>query len=418
MVIKMPLSLQHLLMNKRLFAVLLLGFSSGLPLALTSTTLQAWFTQAHINLVTIGALSLIGIPYTLKFLWSPFMDYYGLSKLGKRRTWILLTQAGLVITLLLLAQMDPSTEAMSMSWIALTIAFFSASQDISITAYQTDILEEKERGLGAAYYVFAYRVALLLSGGIALIFADYFGFKLTYQIMALLVFLSMIAAYVAPRAVELPMRATSLFQSTVDSVKDFFTREKMVWLLLFIVFYKFGDALALSLMTNFLLQGLGFTLTEVGLAYKIVSFVATILGAFFGGILLTKWNIYRALLLFGLAQAFSNLLFALLAIVGKHFVLMSFSIFIENFCSGLSTAALLAFMMSLCNHRYTASQFALLSALASLGRVFLGPLAAVLVQNIGWTSFYVVSFVACFPGIIFLLFLKEKGSTHAHATLY
>jgi PAT family beta-lactamase induction signal transducer AmpG len=185
---------------------------------------------------------------------------------------------------------------------------------------------------------------------------------------------------------------------------------------LFIIFYKFGDALALQLMTNFLLQGLGFTLIEVGLAYKLVSVFATLLGVFVGGIALTRWTIYRALMVFGLAQAFSNLMFVMLAMIGKHFLLMMLSIFIENFCTGMSTAALLAFMMSLCNHRYTASQFALLSAVASLGRVFLGPVAAIMVKNIGWIEFYFYAFILSFPGIIFLILLKDKVLQHATVT--
>lgn len=402
-----------MLINMRLLAVLCLGFASGLPLALVGSTLQAWFTEASIDLVTIGALSLLGIPYTLKFLWAPLMDHYRLPW-GKRRGWILAMQLGVIITLIALANMDPTVEAGTMAIIALAVAFFSASQDVAITAYQTDILTSEERGLGAAYYVFAYRVAVLISGGLALVFAEYLGWKLTYELMAFLMLLSMLVTYKAPQVTELAT-SQNIFQTILGSLNDLLQRERIIWLLLFIVFYKFGDALALTLMTNFLLHGLGFSLTEVGLAYKVVSFIATVLGAFVGGIFLTRWNIYRALLVFGLAQMFSNLMFVALAMVGKHFTLMTASIFIENFCSGLSTAALLAFMMSLCNHRYTASQFALLSAVASLGRVFLGPVAGVMVEHIGWVQFYIWSVILCSPGIIFLMFLKEKVSSYAPA---
>lgn len=409
----MQIKSPNILINGRLLAVLCLGFSSGLPLALTGSTLQAWFTEAHINLVTIGALSLLGIPYTFKFLWAPLMDQYGFPKLGKRRGWIIAMQLGLVVTLLVLAHMDPSREAMQMGVVALFIAFFSASQDIAFDAYRTDVLPAKERGLGSAYMVFSYRVAMLIAGGLALVFADYLGWKTTYEIMAGLILLSMLATYKAPRPEELAP-AANVFATALASFKDLLQRDKIVWLLLFILFYKFGDALALTLMTNFLLKGLGFSLTEVGLAYKTVSFIATILGALVGGVILTRWNLYKALLVFGLAQAFSNLMFAVLAIVGKHFMLMTASIFIENFCSGLSTAALLAFMMSLCNHHYTAGQFALLSAFASTGRVFLGPIAGVMVESVGWVQFYVWSFLLCFPGIFFLMLLKDRVLNHAH----
>lgn len=409
----MPSTSSKMLVNHRLLATLFLGFSSGLPLALTYSTLQAWFTYAHISIVTIGSLSLIGLPYILKFLWAPIMDHYSFKWLGKRRGWIIYTQLAVAISLALLANMDPSKEAGAMALMAFAVALFSASQDVAIDAYRTNILRPEERGLGAAYFVFAYRIAMLISGGLALIFADYLGFKVTYELMAVLILLSMLPAYFAPQTPESHSALPSIFGTIKESFIDLWQREKVILLLLFIVFYKFGDAFAVSLMTNFLLKGLGFSLTEVGTAYKIVSFIAMILGGFVGGLFLTHWNIYRALLVFGLAQSFSNLTFVALALSGKNFSLMAGSIFIENFCSGLSTAAFFAFLMSLCNPRFSAGQYAVLSAIASSGRVFLGPVAGLVVQTVGWVQFYIWSFVLCFPGILLLLFLKDKVSAHA-----
>jgi len=403
------------LINGRLLSILLLGFSAGLPLSLTSTTLQAWFTEANADLKAIGALSLIGLPYILKFLWAPLMDYFSLPGLGLRRGWIICMQACLVLSFLLLAQLHPETQGSQIYCLAILIAFWSASQDIAIDAYRTDILHPEERGLGASYYVFTYRVALLFSGGAALVFADYWGFKVTYEIMALVTALLMVITLKIPTPVVLKIKDKDVFQSIFAAIQDLLRRDRVIFILLFLIFYKVGDALASQLMTNFLLKGLGFSLTEVGSAYKIVSFMAAVLGGFAGGILLTRWNLYRALLIFGIMQAFSTLAFALLAMLAKQFTLMMVVIFVENFCSGLSTAALLAFMMSLCNHHYTASQFALLSAIASLGRVFLGPLAAFLVQNLGWVEFFVWSFMLSFPGILFLLFLKTEVSAYAPA---
>lgn len=415
----MSMSFTKLLGNPRLVAILFLGFASGLPLALIGSTLQAWFTEENIDLVTIGSLSLLGIPYTLKFLWAPLMDYFRIPVLGRRRGWILLTQVGVAALLLTLSFLRPSSQAHLMGMAAFLLAVFSASQDIAIDAYRTDILKTEERGLGAAYFVFTYRIAILFSGGLALVFADHLGWKLTYQLMAVLIVLSMAPAWMAPKVADIAPSSQTFFSVTLASIKDLFTREKVVLLLLFIVFYKIGDALALQLMTNFLLHGLGFSLSEVGLAYKTVSFIATVGGAFIGGLLLVRWNIFRALLVFGLAQAFSNLMFVALAWAGKNYFLMIASIFIENFCSGLSTAAFFAFLMSLCNHRYTASQYALLSAIASLGRVFLGPVAGVMVKEWGWIQFYIWSFLLCFPGLIFLLLLKllfkEKVLNYAPA---
>jgi len=403
-----------ILANPRLMTVMCLGFAGGLPLALTGSTLQAWFTEAGVDLVTIGALTLLGIPYTLKFLWAPLMDHFSLPFFGKRRGWILSMQFAVILSLLCLANLNPGTNASMMGIIALVVAFFSASQDIAIDAYRTDVLDTTERGLGAAYYVFAYRIAILLSGGLALVSADYIGWKITYYIMAALMGLSMLPAYLGPKVKEQPVH-TNILKTMTASIGNLLRQEKIILLLLFIVLYKAGDALALSLMTNFLLHGLGFSLTEVGLAYKITSFVAIVLGAFAGGVLLTRWSVFQGLLVFGLAQAVSNLMFVLLAMSGKQFLLMAISIFIENFCSGLSTAALLALMMSLCDHRYTAGQYALLSAVASLGRVFLGPLAAMMVEQLGWVQFYTWSFILSFPGLIILLLLKDRVTAYAHA---
>lgn len=405
-----------ILITRRLAAMLLLGFTSGLPLALTSSTLQAWFTEAHIDVVTIGSLSLLGIPYILKFLWAPLMDHYRLPGFGRRQAWILLTQLGLVITLLLLANMQPATQAAKMSIIALTFAFFSASQDVAVDAYRADILPCEERGLGAAYFIFTYRVAALLSGGLALMFANYFGWKLTYEIMAVLILLAIIPTFYTPKSVEIKLTTPTIFHTVYASIKDLLQREKILLLLLFVIFYKFGAALEISLMTNFLLHGLGFSLVEVGFAFKVIGFIAILLGAFFCGIILTRWNIYRALLWFGLAQAFSNLMFIVLAIMGKNFLFMTTSLFIENFCTGLSITAFLAFLMSLCDRRFSAGQFALLSAIDSIGRVFLGPIAGLIVKNYGWVQLYFCSFILCFPGIIFLMFLKDKVSSYAYAT--
>lgn len=402
--------------NQRLLAVLCMGFSSGLPLALIGPTLQAWFTAAEVNLHTIGMLSLLGLPYALKFLWAPAMDYFSPFGLGKRKGWIIFTQIALVLAIFILAHMNPANQALHMAWLALVIALFSASQDISIDAYRTDILMSDERGLGSAYFVFAYRIAALISGGLAMVSADYLGWQFTYELMAFLIAINIILTYLAPKPAEFKENTKNFADTIIDSLRDLLQREKVVLLLLFVIFYKIGDALALSLMTNFLLHGLGFSLTEVGLSYKLVGFIATITGAFLGGALLIRWSLYQALFIFGIAQAFSNLTFIVLAIIGKQFFVMTAVIFIENFCSGLSTAAFLAFLMSLCNPHYSAGQYALLSAFAALGRIFLGPISSMVVENTGWIQLYIASFVLSFPGLIILIFLKERVLSYARAT--
>lgn len=394
--------------TQRMMALSFLGFASGLPLVLIGSTLQAWFTQAGLNLLAIGALSLIGFPYIWKFFWAPLLDRYLPPFLGRRRGWIVVAQLLLSIGLWILAQMNPSVEAHGMALLALGIAFVSATQDVAVDAYRTDILLPDERGLGIAFFIFAYRVAMLVSGGLALIFADHLGWQKTYEVMAVLMFLSMIPTVLAPESpVEFP-EPTDFFKMVKDSLKDLLNRDFIVWILLFILTYKLGDALIVALTTNFLLRELHFTLTDIGLAYKTVGLVATILGAFVGGIALGRVGLYKGLLAFGFLQAISNLMYVVLAIVGKNYFLMIATISSEYFFAGMSSAALFAFLTALCNQRFSATHYACLSAIASLGRVLVGPFAALFVQKMGWINYYWVSVALCFPPLLLLTLLKTR----------
>jgi PAT family beta-lactamase induction signal transducer AmpG len=400
-------------LNPRIMAVFFLGFSSGLPLVLIGSTLQAWFTETGVSVVTIGALSLVGMPYVWKFLWAPFMDAFAPAKGSKRRSWILLTQLCLCAALALISALHPAEHPGLVALVALLIAFFSASQDVAIDAYKTDILHPDELGIGSAYFITAYRLSMLVAGGLGLVLADHFGWRITYQLMALLIGFSTVATYFAPEAAE-PAEAKNIWATVVLSFGDLLKRDSIGWILLFVVFYKIGDALASSLITNFLLHGLGFSLTNIGVVFKTVSLAATISGAFVGGVMLVRMDLFRALLWFGLAQAFSTLMFLVLAIAGKSFTLMVISIFIENFCSAMGTTAFMAFLMSLCNHQYSATQYACLSALSAVGRVFLGPLAGVMVVQWGWINFYMWAFLISFPGLMLLLFLRNRMSFNAN----
>lgn len=401
--------------NSRIVSLLFLGFASGLPLALTGSTLQAWYTQSGIGLVTIGALSFIGMPYVWKFLWAPLMDRFPLPFWGRRRGWIGLTQLILCGLLFYLANINPGNQPYLVGIVALIIAFISASQDIAIDAYRTDILLPDERGMGIANYIFAYRIAMIFSSGLALIFADHFGWRLTYELMAVIMGISVIPTYLAPENSNTVSSPSNLVKTITDSFKQLLQREAIVLTLIFIVLYKLGDALVVSLTSNFLLRELKFTLTDIGLANKTVGLIATILGAYAGAIWLKRIGLYRALWIFGVAQACSNFMFMLLAIVGKNYSLMISTIFIESFCAGMSTTAIFAFITSLCNQRYSATQFACLSAFASVGRVIMGPVAGYLVQNLGWVSFYGWASLMCFPAIVVLSLLRTRVSFNVEA---
>lgn len=396
--------------NTRLMTVFLLGLASGLPLALTGTTLQAWLTESGVSLIHIGLLSMVGLPYAFKFVWAPLLDHYaGAFRGGRRLGWILSTQLGLMLALVVMSGLNPAVQMMAVGITAVLVAIFSATQDIAIDGYRTELLADDERGLGAAYFVFAYRLAMLISGGLALIAADAFGWRATYLAMAGFMGACMLPVLRAPHLTGGVGQAKNVGATALASLAALWQRQQIGLLLAFVVLYKLGDALALSLMTNFLLHGLNFTLTQVGLVYKTVSFVATIAGAIVGGLVLRKTILFRALWMFGLAQGFSNLMFVWLAIVGSHLGWMATAIGVENFCSGLSTAAFFAFLMAVCDRPYAATQFAVLSAIASLGRVLLGPVASVMVMHWGWVTFYCIAFFLSFPGLLVLGLMKTRG---------
>ncbi len=395
----MPSPYLEILRSPRIAAVLLLGFSSGLPLALTGGTLQAWLTVSGVDIVTIAWFSWIGIPYLLKFLWSPLMDRYLPPFLGRRRGWMLLTQLALVAGVAGMAMSPPHADLWLLGCLALWVAFASASQDIVIDAYRTDLLPAAERGMGAAVSVLGYRVAMLASGGLALILADRFGWRLTFFAMAAMMGVGLATSLGAPEPALRGTPPRSLREAVVEPLRDLLSRPGALQLLALIALYKFGDALAGTLTTAFLLRGVGFSLTDVGTINKVLGLASLLLGGLAGGVLLVRMRLARALLLFGVLQAISNLSFALLAWAGKSYPLLVFAVGFENLASGMGTAAFVAFAMALCNHSFSATQYALLSAIASLGRILFGPVTGGLVGAFGWADFFVLTFVAALPGL-------------------
>nr|WP_204374713.1 MFS transporter [Ferrovum sp. JA12] len=390
---------------KRQLLILCMGFSSGLPLALTGTTLQAWLVNSGMGIKTIGLFAAIGIPYTWKFIWSPLMDRYYIPRLGRRRTWLLLTQLSLFFSINWMSTLTPLESLEQFGLVALFIAFFSASQDIVIDAYRTDILAPSERGMGSAMAVLGYRLAMLVSGAGGLILANYLGFHATYQVMALLMVLMITVSLFAPE--PLTQSLTKHDYSWTAPIAEFLKRPLSFFFLSLVILYKLSDALTGSLTTAFLIQGVHFTLVEVGAVNKGIGLGATLLGAFIGGLLMTRINLYRSLLIFGLLQAVATLSFALLAHLGHHSLLMITSVFLENLTSGMGTAALSALLMSLCHHQFSATQFALLSALSAVGRVYLAPIAGVIVANLGWMNFFIVATLSAIPGIVILWWVRE-----------
>ncbi|WP_313109023.1 muropeptide MFS transporter AmpG [Atlantibacter sp.] len=388
--------------------LLMLGFASGLPLALTSGTLQAWMTVENIDLKTIGFFSLVGQAYVFKFLWSPAMDRYTPPFLGRRRGWLIITQILLLIAIAAMGFLEPSTQLRWMAALAVIIAFCSASQDIVFDAWKTDVLPPEERGAGAAISVLGYRLAMLVSGGLALWLADrLLGWQATYWLMAALLIPCIIASILAPEPSDAIPTPKTLQQAVVEPLHDFFGRNNAWLILLLIVLYKLGDAFAMSLTTTFLIRGVGFDAGEVGVVNKSLGLFATIVGALYGGVLMQRLTLFRALLIFGILQGVSNAGYWLLSITDKHMVTMASAVFFENLCGGMGTAAFVALLMTLCNKTFSATQFALLSALSAVGRVYVGPLAGWFVETHGWPTFYLFSVVAAVPGILLLMVCRK-----------
>jgi PAT family beta-lactamase induction signal transducer AmpG len=406
-VVKVPAS--KLYTSPRVAPLLALGFASGLPLALTGGTLQAWATIEQVSLQEIGFLTLVGTAYTLKFLWAPLVDRYAPPWLGRRRGWMVLMQVLLALGLLAMGCLSPGQTLLPLALLAVLVAFCSATQDIAFDAYRSDVLHKDERGAGAALSVLGYRLAMLVSGGLALILADqWLGWGTTYMLMGGLMLVVALASFWAPEPDVPAQTPSSLRQAVLEPFYEFFRRPEAITILVLIVLYKLGDAFAGALSTTFLIRAAGYTATEVGTVNKLLGLAATIVGALAGGALMARLGLYRSLMLFGVLQAVSNLGFWVIS-VGPHSMwLMAAGVGIENLCGGMGTAAFVALLMGLCNQQFSATQFALLSALSAVGRTYLaGPLTPQLVQVSGWPTFFLLTVLIALPGLWLLHWRRQ-----------
>ena len=390
------------LWNKKMGVILILGFSSGLPLALIGSTLQAWMSSESVDLSIIGLFSLVALPYTLKFLWSPLLDRYSLPFLGRRRGWMAMTQVSLALTFVGISLFNPVQHTSILAFLCCLGAFLSASQDIVIDAYRTEILVPEEFGYGSALNVTGYRLAMLFSGAFALILSDQIPWRWVYLIMAGSMLLCLGATLLADEPVNTNRIPRSLKEAVVEPFRDFFSRKGSFEILSFITVYKLDVVMTLALMTPFIL-GLGFTRTDIGAVTKGFGLFATIAGTFVGGIWMTRLGIRKSLWVFGALQAVSGLTFYALSLLGHHYPMMVVTIASENFFSGMGNSAYSAFLMSLCNPKYTATQYALLSSLMALTRTLAGAPSGHLVQAVGWPHYFLISMALAIPGFLLLL---------------
>jgi len=400
-------TIREVLSSPKMLAIMVLGAASGFPNQVTESALQAWLKDSGSSNTTIGILSYVAIPYLLKFLWAPFLDRYPLPLLGRRRGWILLTQIAIAAAIAYMGLQNPSVSLAMVAVCAVIIVFFSASQDIVIDAYRTDVAKPAERGLAAAANNLGYRVSAWFAFAFALIVADAFGWRLAFFALAGVMVLFAIGTWLAPEPEYKNASPTSLKDSVVTPLRELLGTPSAITFIVLIMLFKVGDAFALKLFTPFLMD-VGFTKTEIGLVAKVVMVSSAIVGAVLGGIWMVKLGLLRAMLLFGVLQTVTNLAYLMLALTGKSYPLMVSAVAIDNLAGAMGNIASVALIMALCDVRYSAFQYALLSAIAVLPRYALGGPAGWLADFGGWDTYYIVSFLIGLPGILLVWLLRTK----------
>lgn len=397
----------------RMLIALLMGFASGLPLLLTGSVLQAWLKRNGVDLGSIGLFALVGLPYTLKFLWAPLFDRYALPLFGRRRGWLLVTQIALAAALFALSLARPSPdELFGLAVAALLVSFFSASQDIVIDAYRRESLADVELGLGSALYVNGYRTGMLLAGGGGLILAGVYSYEVMYQLMAGIMAACIVLTLLAP---EPPLPAGSprtLAEAVYLPFRDFFARDGAWLALAFILFYKLGDTMASAMTTPFYLER-GYSEVEIGTVVKLFGFWATIAGGTLGGIWILRIGMNRALWIFGIGQMLSTLGFVVLSGIAPTLGALAAVVAVENFTAGLGTAAFVGFMGALTDRRFTATQYALLSSLVGVPRVLASAPTGWLAGWLGWPEFFLLCTLIAIPGMLLLRWMTRLAGPDA-----
>jgi len=375
-----------------------LGFASGLPLYLSGATLTAWLANQGVGMEAIGAFALVALPYNLKFLWAPLLDRFRVPLLSRRRGWILCFQGLLVLAIAWLATTDARIAPETVALAALLVATLSASQDVVVDAYRTDVLDVAERGRGTSAYVIGYRLALILAGAGALVLSDTIGWRATYLAIAGLLGLGMVVTVIAPA--EPVVRAPASVRAAVlEPFKEILSRRGVGWLLAFVALYRVGDALAGHFVTPFLLD-VHFTNTEVGLVQKGVGMAATIVGVAAGGVAADRLGLVRAVLVFGCAQALANLGYLLLALGQPGLGGLVVAVAVDNVCNGLGTAAFVAYLMAQCEPRFSATQYALLTSLSTIVGRLLAPVAGVFQVHWGWAALFAATIGVAIPALV------------------
>jgi len=429
-------------LTPRMLIILAMGFASGLPLLLTLSTLSYWLSKIGVDKTTIGLFALVGTPYTFKFLWSPIMDQLPLPVLtrllGRRRSWLLLTQVLLAIAIFAMGLTDPAVNPVATALVAIVIAFLSASQDIVIDAYRIELLPDEEQGQGAGATQTGYRFGLLLAGAGALALSDYFSWSVVFGVLSAAMAASIIVTLLAPEpktSVRPAPRdyARWVKEAVIDPFADFVARKGWVVILLFVLFYKFGDALG-GTMANPFYNEMGYSGTEIAAVSKVWGVWMTVVGALIGGVAVARWGVFRALLIGGILQAVTNFAFAYVAMRGSEYglcarealaadpnaivgmvcadyphdlIALGIAITADNIAGGAAGAALVAYLSGLCNVAFTATQYALLTSFMAQGRTWLSSGSGWLADHTDWATFWSLTAFLAIPGLLLLLWIMR-----------
>ena len=409
---KKPGAWRAILASRRMAITAALGFASGLPILFTGQVLNLWITDAKIDIKTIGLFLWVGFPYTIKFLWAPLLDRY-VPPLGRRRGWILISQIGVVAVVLAMASADPASSIWTVAVLTLILAIFGATQDIAIDAWRADVLTPDERAAGSAAYVFGYRIALLVIGTGGLILADFVGYRALFLAAAVLLALCMVATVLAEEPAQSAVRPRNIGEALIRPFTRFF--KKLGWgalaALAFAAFYKFGDQMVDGLIGTFWRRELELSKTEIGIITKLSGTTGVLLGGLLAGILTPRLGTRRALILFGILQASTNLLYLALALLGKEFgmieLLVGASIFVDYVAGTMGTAVFMAVFIAMCDKETSATQYALLTSLSGVGKRVFGPLGGTIIAGSGWAVFFIATAAMAIPGLILVWFLPR-----------
>lgn len=397
--------------SKKMLITFLLGFSSGLPLLLTGGTLKTWLAREQIDISTIGYFGWVGLAYSLKFIWAPLIDRFTLSKsLGRRRSWMLVSQIFLAASIAGIGLFDPKLSLMNMAILAVITAFFSATQDIVIDAYRRELLHDEELGFGSSMNMYGYRIAMLISGALGMGLVGAPGFSLTwnelYFAMAAFMGLGILTTLWAPEPKVDVTPPKTLMSAVIDPFREFLKRDGAYVILTFVFLFKLGDALSGAMLNPYYVQ-MGYSNADIALIAKTFGLISGMVGLFLGSTLMYYIGIYRSLWIFGILQALSTGAFAILTMTGPQNWALAFTVCFEDITSGMGTAAFIAFISAITNKRYTATQYAILSSIATLGRNFFSGFSGDMVKNLGWANFYYTCALIAIPGILMLFMMRK-----------